>query len=70
MATRDLMSAMQSLSELSTESLDDEHDDIELAYAKLGRIIKVNRLRGLRQRTRRNAQANSGSLGLREISET
>lgn len=50
MATRDLMSAMQSLSELSTESLDDEHDDIELAYAKLGRIIQRNALRKTRVR--------------------
>lgn len=49
MATRDLMSAIESLSELYI--LDDEHDDIELAYAKLGRIVKRNSLRRLRSRS-------------------
>lgn len=39
MATRDLMSATLTISELPCDFLKVEADDIELAWSKLGRII-------------------------------
>jgi len=39
MAVRDLMSATLALSELSTDLVRIEADDIELAYTRLGRML-------------------------------
>lgn len=67
MATQDIMNAVLSLSQMNPELLDSEHDDLELAYAKLGRLLFDNELRRLRQRSGAHAQTLSASMALSEI---
>lgn len=76
MSVRDLMSATLSLSELPGDELAKEIDDIELAHARLSKIIQRvcngehDSVRELRFRSHGHQEAASGTLAVREVSQT